>query len=106
MLTINVSSEYSKTPGGRYINEGSMSGEDFRKTKLYPMFEKALEEKQTLEINLDGTYGYATSFLEEAFGGLARQLKGQDIAPYIKIVSNDEPSLVDDIFSYISKAND
>ena len=39
-------------------------------------------------INLDGTAGYATSFLEEAFGGLVRDLKRR-ISPYLTIVTEN-----------------
>lgn len=106
MIRINIAKDYSETPGGRYIEEGSFSGEDFRERILYPQFQKAIDENTRLEINFDGGYGYASCFLEEAFGGLARQLPDQNIAEVINIISNDEPSISEEILEYINTAND
>jgi hypothetical protein len=68
-LEINVGRDYSRTPGGRYIRHGAFSGEDFRDNKLVP----ALKNHDHVTVILDGTAGYAGSFLEEAFGGLIRE---------------------------------
>lgn len=75
MITINIATDYTKTPGGRFISEGEYSGQDFREKVLKPKFLQALENNDQLTVILDGGYGYATSFLEEAFGGLAREMR-------------------------------
>ena len=56
-------------------------------------------------IELDGVrYGYPTSFLEEAFGGLARQV-GSDIAlRHLHFVSTEDLLLRDEIERYIRYA--
>ena len=33
---ISIANDYTKTPGGRHVNEGKYSGEDFRETVLRP----------------------------------------------------------------------
>ena len=104
MKKIKISEEYSKTPGPRYIKEGNYSGEDFRENKLKPLFEEAVNNNETIEIDLDGGYGYPPSFLEEAFGGLARQYGETIVESTFKFISSDEPSLVDEIKNYIKKA--
>ena len=38
-----IASEYSRTPGGRFIHEGKYSGEDFRETILKPLYLKCNE---------------------------------------------------------------
>lgn len=102
-ILIKVAEDYTKTPGGRYICEGPFSGEDFRKRLLKPKFEEAMEKNEELYVDLDGGYGYATSFLEEAFGGLARELQDKRILE-IGIISDEEPELKNKIEQYISDA--
>jgi hypothetical protein len=99
-IVINISNEYTKTPGGRHESEGPYSGEDFRRKYLKPAFEKALISDEELVVNLDGGYGYATSFLEEAFGGLARETKNRKVLD-IRIVSEEEPALIAKIKEYM-----
>lgn len=65
---ISVSKDFTVTPGGRYKSDGPYTGEAFREDILYP----ALQKFDTVEVDLDGTLGYGSSFLEEAFGGLIR----------------------------------
>ena len=103
MITINIATDYTKTPGGRFISEGKYSGQDFRETVLKPKFLQALETNDQLTVILDGGYGYATSFLEEAFGGLAREMRNSKIKDII-IISEEEPQLISKIQQYIADA--
>ena len=65
-----------------------------------------MEKNEKLKIDLDGGYGYGSSFLEEAFGGLIRDLDEdyKQALEIIQIKSNDEPSLIEDITKYIKDA--
>ena len=103
MITINIATDYTKTPGGRFISEGEYSGQDFREKVLKPKFLQALENNDQLTVILDGGYGYATSFLEEAFGGLAREMRNSKIKDII-IISEEEPQLISKIQQYIADA--
>lgn len=102
-IVINIARDYTKTPGGRYISEGDYSGEEFRMKLLKPAFEKFISSDCTLTVILDGGYGYSPSFLEEAFGGLIRETKNSKVKE-IKIVSEEEPSLIAKIQQYIDDA--
>ena len=102
-MTINIAKDFSKTPGGRYIKEGPFSGEEFRIKLLKPAYEKTIKLGGQLTVVLDGGFGYTPSFLEEAFGGLVREVKSEDVAK-IKIVSEEEPSQISKIASYIADA--
>lgn len=103
MITIDISKDYTKSPGGRFIHEGAFSGEDFREKVLLPKYLETIRTGEALTVILDGGYGYAPSFLEEAFGGLVRKLKDARIAD-IRIISEEEPELVDNIRDYIADA--
>lgn len=102
-IIISIAKDYTKTPGGRFIKEGPFSGEDFRIKILHPKFEEALKTNSTLTVILDGGYGYAPSFLEEAFGGLARQTRNRKVLD-IKIISEEEPIQIEKIREYVKKA--
>lgn len=106
-LTINIAKDFSPIPGARYPIEGDYSGQEFRQTLLTPKLKQAIEDNSLLIIDLDGTLGYGTSFLEEAFGGLIRTDKFQleDIKKHIRILCNDDASYIDEIETYIQDAH-
>ena len=104
-MLINIANDYTKKPGGRHYTDGDYSGEDFRDKLLKPKFLQAQQMHETLTVNLDGGYGYGPSFLEEAYGGLARELWNRDILN-IKIISDEEPIQIEKIREYITRALD
>lgn len=108
-MEINVVKEYTDKPGARYESQGSNSGQKFRDTILYPKFIETIEKNETLIVNLDGGYGYGSSFLEETFGGLVRRLKKENNDNYkrvceIVIISNDNKTWIEKIKGYIKEA--
>lgn len=105
-LKLIVVNDFSPTPGPRYIHEGNFSGEVFRNLCLEPKLKEAIDKKSTLFINLDGTAGYGTSFLEESFGGLIREngYTEKEILNHIQIKSEEEEYLIEDINEYIKEA--
>jgi hypothetical protein len=103
-IIIIIAEEFANTPGARNIDEGSFSGEEFLQKALLPAFKHALKEGQTILIDLDGAEGYATSFLEEAFGGLARIYEPNKVLEILEFKSFDEPLLEDEIKLYIKEA--
>ena len=105
-IIIRIAEEFANTPGSRNIDEGSFSGEEFLNSTLRPAFEKALHQKSKILIDLDNTEGYATSFLEEAFGGLARIFGSKIVMRVLEFKSLDEPLLIEEIITYIKEAKD
>lgn len=105
-MTINIAKEFSETPGPRYRKNGKFSGEEFREDLLIPQYDEAIKSKEKLTIILDGGYGYPSSFLEEAFGGLARVYNAEDIKKVLVFISDEEPSLIPTIIEYIDKARE
>lgn len=98
--------DFSVVPGSRYRDEGKTahSGEEFRESWLKPEFVKARKANQILLVDLDGTIGYGTSWLEEVFGGLVREYDKETVESVLRFVSNEEPYLIDDINEYIRDA--
>jgi STAS-like domain of unknown function (DUF4325) len=103
-IYITVATDFSKTPGPRSSEEGRFSGEEFLNRFLVPHFEQAIKESTKLVVDLDGAEGYATSFLEAAFGGLARAFSSKAVLEHLEIKSADEPYLDEEITNYIRDA--
>lgn len=93
--------QYSEYPGPRYSSQGDCSGEDFYHKRLNLAFAQAFLEDEPLIVNLDGTAGYASSFLDEAFGNLVFDFTLQNVNPRIKIISNQEPDWIEMIKSEV-----
>ncbi len=103
-MTLKIAKEFSKTPGPRFQHEGAHSGEEFRQKLLKPRFDRAEATGEKLLVDLDGGFGYATSFLEEAFGGLAREYTPDRVLKVLEFKSEDEPYLSSDVVRYIREA--
>ena len=84
---INIARQYSQFPGGRYPDDGEGNGTDFRRRFLVPV----LRNRLRATIELDGTAGYPSSFLEEAFGGLVRKegFTAEEVLNAFDIVARD-----------------
>lgn len=105
-LRFDIASDFSPTPGPRYIEEGEWSGQDLRERFLKALVESARSSGRSVLINLDGTAGFGTSFLEEAFGGLIREdgFNLQVLESTLKFKSEEEPYLIEDIWEYMKDA--
>lgn len=104
--TYRISTEYSYCPGSRYISEGKYSGEDFRDNHLSKIIKECIDNHIQLTIDLDGSAGYGSGFLEEVFGGLIRE-HNFDIHDLIRMMhfkSDEEPYLIDEIMKYMALA--
>jgi len=99
-VRISIASDFSRYPAGRFKTDGPFSGERFRDEVLVPR----LKEGKKVDLYLDGTLGYGSSFLEEAFGGLVR-VHGLDseVIDRLAIYSSDA-SLAVEIKKYIDDA--
>ncbi|MEO2266493.1 STAS-like domain-containing protein [Pseudoalteromonas sp. YIC-656] len=91
--------DFSRFPGPRYIKLGKYSGEEFRDNVLIP----AILEHNLVKVDLDGTVGYGSSFLDEAFAGLLRKGISQDIVWGIinHLKSDEDEILIEEIKGYV-----
>lgn len=99
-IQISVS-QFTQWPSGRYASDGPHSGEAFRTDVLDP----ALNEHASVTVILDGVYGYPSSFIDEAFGGLVR--RGHSVAELeekLRFVSSSDVHLIHRVWKYIRAA--
>jgi len=91
-LTISIAKDFSQYPAGRTRRDGPNSAERFREDILIPTIQKAVAVGVRVIVELDGVYGYSSSFLEETFGGLVRRkvFSPKDIAR-ILVISAKSP---------------
>lgn len=84
--TISVANDFSVYPAGRTPKDGEYNGECFRK-----LIKRHINEGTHLTVKLDGTRGYGSSFLEEAFGGLIREtgMSYEEFREKIEIISDE-----------------
>jgi len=106
-MKIKIATDFSTAPGPRYIREGKFSGEEFRTKHLLPKLKEGIATNFFFEVELDGTAGFGTSFLEETFGGLIREdkISFETVNSTVKIISFEEPALLDEIREYLQEAH-
>ena len=87
-VTISIAQDFSKYPAGRYPADGEFNGTRFRQENLVPH----LKESKILVVSFDGTAGFGSSFLEEAFGGLIREegMTKTFLDKHLRISAEDE----------------
>lgn len=99
-MNISIAKDFCETPAGRYTSDGPYSGQKFREEVLEP----ALRSGKTLRINFDGTLGYGSSFLEEAFGGLIRKgFRLEELRRHLELISSLQ-AYKDRVWRYIDEA--
>lgn len=89
VLQICVRKDFSDTPGARYKKDGPHSGEEFYDDLLHPMYIKAREEGVKLVIDLDGVWGYPSSFVSGSFGRLSIKYGSSEVLDTIVFISKE-----------------
>ena len=94
---IVVPRDFSFFPAGRTAEDGPYSGEYLRS-----LIFDGLNQHEEVVVDLRGTLGYGSSFLEECFGGLVtkKNLNAESLQRRLSFVT-DDPSLEMEIRSYI-----
>lgn len=105
-IIINIAKDFTKMPGGRFKKAGPFSGEEFRKEILKPKYQEAISKGTILQINFDGCFGFPSSFIDESFGGLAREIGDNKINRNMEFISEDQPGLIEEINKCINSATE
>jgi hypothetical protein len=86
---ISVVRDFSIHPGPRFVSQGPNSGERFRRVLV-----RALKDNDVVQVDLDGTSGIGSSFLDEAFGGLvfAEGMTPSEVQKRVRIKSDFDAS--------------
>ena len=106
MVKINIAQDFNDVLGGRFYSDGQYSGQEFFEEILKRKYEEAIGKKEKLEINLDGTFGYPSSFIDQSFGELGRKYGEKMVQNTLTFISEDQPSLENKIREYIRRGSD
>ena len=88
--TFSIARDFSRHAGPRLSRHGTNSGEDLRR-----LLADLLESHQgPMTIDMDGTNGMGSSFIDEAFGGLVREdgMDGRALLRRLRFSSILDPS--------------
>lgn len=101
MKILNIATDFSAEPAGRYRSDGPASGEQFREEQLAP----ALQGEDRVCVDLDDLEGFGSSFLEESFGGLVRlgYFSAEQLHQKLVLKCSDD-AVIEEIWSYIDDA--
>jgi hypothetical protein len=91
-MKIDIGTEFSHDPIGRYRSDSKVSGEAFREDFLKPALER-LQEGENLTVVLDNdVQAYGSSFLDEGFAGAVRlgYISAQDFLKILEFEYSDE----------------
>jgi hypothetical protein len=99
-MLIKVADDFSEIPGPRFPRQGDHSGQEFYVDILYPRYKLAVELGERLSIDLNDVEGYATGFLDESFGHLARVFGTADLDKTLQLIVDDR-TVKDDVQEYI-----
>jgi hypothetical protein len=90
---INFIEGFTDCPGGRLKIHGDYSGEEFRTAILKP----ALDRFDRVTLNLDGAVGFPSSFIDEVFGTLSREIGYDALQSKLIIILTDDPLALKEI---------
>jgi hypothetical protein len=85
--------EFTDCPGGRLRIHGDFSGEEFRDTILKP----ALEEHDRVILHLNGAVGFPSSFIDEVFGIVSKDIGYDVVKKKLTIHLTDDPLALQEI---------
>ena len=107
MTPIHVSvKDFSESPSGRTREDGPHSGEEFRESVLVPALMQAENEGTKLIVDMNGTMGLASNWMQEAFYKLDAK-RGPSCRPRpIVEIRCDDPSIVKEANQYLLARSD
>lgn len=98
-----IAEEFHNDPGAREKADGPNAGTIFYSDLLEPRFKRALSEGYLLKIDLDGVFGYPSSFVSESFGSLSLKFGSEIVLKHLRFKSDRRPIRIDKIINEINK---
>lgn len=94
--------EFSPLPGGRLSIHGPNSGQEFRERHLI----RLLRNFDFISFDLTGAEGFASGFLDEAFGEAGKLIGLEECKKRLTFSADDDPFVVEMIWEKIANASD
>lgn len=100
--TIVIATEFKDNPGARERADGPNSGQEFLEDILLPRFNKAVENDYILLIDLDGVWGYPSSFISGSFGKLSMDYGAELLLKHLEFKSDLNPMRINKVIAEIN----
>ena len=101
MNRLSIVEEFTDSPGARYYEDGPFSGQEFLEKLLEPKFLLSIDNGNILIVNIDGVWGYPSSFISGSFGLLSQKYGAEKVLKNLEIES-ESSVLRDRIISIIN----
>ncbi len=98
---IVIAKDFKDNPGARERADGPNSGEEFLEDVLKPKYLKAVSEKYILLIDLDGVWGFPSSFISGSFGVLSMERGSEEVLRHLQFKSDSNELRIDKIIREI-----
>lgn len=99
--TIVIARDFKDNPGARDREDGPHSGQEFLEDILLERFNKAIEGNYILLIDLDGVWGYPSSFIGGSFGKLSIDMGSVLLLKHLQFKSEKNPLRIDKVINEI-----
>ncbi|MBN2069719.1 MAG: STAS-like domain-containing protein [Opitutales bacterium] len=96
---INFVEDFTDCPGGRLRVTSEHSGEAFREDVLLP----ALNDNDRVEVDMNGAFGFPSSFLDEVFGKIVDNKGLAFFKEKVEILLDDDPISLIEINDIVQK---
>lgn len=93
--TLIIAKEFGDTAGARDYEDGAFSGREFYDKFLLDRFNKAVEGGYILLIDIDGFWGWPSSFVSGSFGHLSMEKGSELVLKHLKFKSDKNPIKID-----------
>jgi STAS-like domain of unknown function (DUF4325) len=96
-----IAKEFKDNPGARDREDGPNSGQEFLEDLFIDRFNKAINEKYIILVDLTGVWGYPSSFVSGSFGKLSMERGAELLLSYLKFKSDNNPLNIDKVINEI-----
>lgn len=93
--TIVIAKEFGDTAGARDYEDGDYSGKEFYDNFLLPRFNKAIEGRYALLIDIDGFWGWPSSFVSGSFGLLSKEKGAEKVLKHLRFKCDSNPMKIE-----------
>lgn len=99
--TLIIAAEFKDNPGARDREDGPHSGQQFLEELFLERFNKAVQENYILLVDLDGVWGYPSSFVSGSFGKLSMERGADLLLNHLSFKSDKNPLRIDKVINEI-----
>tara|TARA_B100000378_G_scaffold278257_2_gene280852 strand:+ start:214 stop:546 length:333 start_codon:yes stop_codon:yes gene_type:complete len=89
--TLIIAKEFGDTAGARDYEDGDFSGKEFYDKLLEKRFLKARDNMYILLIDIDGFWGWPSSFVSGSFGLLSMEYGSESVLKHLQFKSEKNP---------------